>query len=465
MTGRNVTAPAWPPNPGGRWAEPGDAGVPPPPVQTVSGPRVAPGWVLGTQLPSRWPGTGTLIRRTATVLVSAPRTFLAIAAIGAIPGLVGLLIPQPTAGIGGIGVGFVIVTVGLALLGVIWGTVTGVMTTTATAEVAMGRRPRLRDLFSDLDRPVIATLVASIILVLLAVVVLVAFGLAIVGSAFTGLGAVAIIGVILAPVGVVVGAVAVLRCSLILPAIVLETQGSVNGIRRSVDVTRGLSWHLFGLWIAWGMGLGLPILAIEASATLASPTLGRVLAIVVAGAVAPILPVALAILFGHLVGRPWTLPNRVPHAVGFTVTAAAIGLLALAGVSAVALTSSPLFTYMTDPSHGQVQFGRSAVPAGAGCHVGGRSSTFGSQQPVFVSAVLLAPIGSGVPATIELSRNGVVIDSRAIATTTFTSCYVPTAPLTNLAPGAYRVTIREQQFVLADGTFTISGGTSATGTS
>src|SRR5258705_11073862 len=66
--------------------------APPPPVVPTTG------WVLPSDgQPLRWPGIGTVIRRTATVVAGAPRTFLALALLGAIPGIVRVAIPQPTA--------------------------------------------------------------------------------------------------------------------------------------------------------------------------------------------------------------------------------------------------------------------------------------------------------------------------------------------------------------------------------
>jgi hypothetical protein len=267
------------------------------------------------------------------------------------------------------------------------------------------------------------------------------------------------IGLILALAGIVVGLIAVLRCSLVLPAVILETRGPIDAIRRSWDVTHRMTWHLLGYSIGVGLLVGLPVSAAQL-ATLFSPSPAlRLLVIVVTAPAALVLTIGSTVLFGHLIGRPWTLADRIPRAVALSVSVAILSAVAIGAFASISVAQSPFFTYMTDRSAGQVQFGRSAAPASS-CHVGGPAASFGPDDAVYVSAVFMLPVGNGLPVTRELSRNGVIVSSRPIAIRGLTSCYVEQSPLDHLAAGTYRLTFREQQYVLADGQFVVHGGTS-----
>jgi hypothetical protein len=396
-----------------------------------------------------------VIRRTATVLVSAPKTFVAISLLGAIPGVVGLLIPQSSA-TSGVDIGLLIVLVALGLLGGIWSIVVAIMTVVGTAQVAAGRRPRLLELFSDLDRPVISSIAGTLILLLIAAAGVAAAFIAIVALAAVRL---AVLSVFLMPVGMAIGVIAFLRTSLLLPAIVLETSGARAAIRRSWDVTHRLTWHLLGYYLGVGLLVGLPVIAIQLSTLFVPSLLGRLAIAVVTAPIGVLGAIGSTVLFGQLIGRPWNLSDRVPRAVAIAVSVAILSLVGIFAVGSMAVAQSPFFTYMNDRTAGQVQFGRSPGPAN-GCHVGAPAASFGPDDPVYASAVFMLPVGNGTLVTRELTRNGAVVTRGPIAFSGFTSCYVEQIPVETLGPGNYRLTFREQQYVLADGQFVIQGGTS-----
>jgi len=334
--------------------------------------------------------------------------------------------------------------------------VVAIVTVVATAQVAENRHPRLVDLFNDLDRPAISAIVATIVVLLILGVGTAAFVLLLGSLVAVRLAALA---VIVAPAGIAVALIVFLRTSLMVPAIVLEARGAIDAIRRSWDVTHRLTWHLLGYYVAAGLLVGLPLAAVQLTSLFVPSLVARLLVAVLSAPVPVLGAIASAVLYHHLIGRPWTLPGRVPRAVALATTVAILSVVAIVTAASIAVAQSPFFTYMNDRTAGLVQFGRSPAPANA-CHVGRQSASFGPDDPVYVSAVFLLPVGNGVPVTRELSRNGAIVTRAPIRITGVTSCYVEQIPLETLGPGTYRLTFREQNYVLADGQFVLQGGTS-----
>ena len=97
---------------------------------------------------------------------------------------------------------------------------------------------------------------------------------------------------------------------------------------------------------------------------------------VTGGVFAALVVVAQTVLFGALIGRPWTIARRIPRASGVAVGIGLASIVAVVGLGAIAATQSPFLAYITDPSHGQVEFGHVPASSASGCHVGDRSDTF-----------------------------------------------------------------------------------------
>jgi hypothetical protein len=238
--------------------------------------------------------------------------------------------------------------------------------------------------------------------------------------------------------------------------IVLERVGGLASFRRAWALTAGVAWRILGLLIAIAL-LTLPLSmgAQLMSLMSAEPVVDGLAAVIATMVTTPLLAIATTLVWADLAGRPQADNDLVARGRGRgRAVALVVGLgivLAVAGVAGGADTG---FAGLL-PDRGVILAGtgRDATDPCRPTNVGTR---FRSSDEIWVGGYFLQPIPPGRTATIDVS-----IDNEPAGTTTLTggpvgtACYYEEESLRGSRPGSYRIEVRLDSQVIAQGSFVI----------
>lgn len=397
-----------------------------------------------------WRGVGAIVGRTLDTYGSSFGLYLILGAPLAIFG-------ATTVFVGANLVALIPIAVFTALVGV----VTSAAMMFATDDVWRGVRPGIADVLDRAAGRAVALILSSlvVIVVLGAVVLVVGIAGVFVGVAATtgsGPGPVLVVLVLVAIALLVVASVVTLRWAVSGPAIALDGLGPIAGLRRSWALTRGHLWRLTRLYLAL---LLFTVMASTGASFLSTYAPERAFA--AAGLAlatlltSPLLAISMAIAYRDLGGHPVVGGEGLPRRAGRVRSSIAVlggGLILFAaGIWSVAGAGGQIFT----PGRGQVIAGSTANPADP-CHPGGVKTTFSAAEEIWIAAIFSRHLTAGQEAVVEYSRNTQVLGRAPLtAGADGLDCYYEIDPIIGGEPGSYRITVRLDSTVIADGAFTI----------
>ena len=394
-----------------------------------------------------WRGIGSTLGRALDTYGSAFPVFVAlgipVAIFSAVTVLAGTNLPA--------------VLVASLMTGVVGLVVSAAMIFTAD-DLGRGIRPSLAGALDRAAGRAVPLLLST--LVVLAVVggigalaTIVAIALVAIGSGSAGVVALALVAA--AVTVVILGAIS-LRWAVSSPAIVLDDLGPLAGLNRSWSVMRGHLWRLVGLYVV----LGLLVIPASSGASLMSTYASqRAVAAVGLGIAtllsAPLLAIAIAIVYRDLAGRPAPAGAGVPRGRGRrTAVVATLGgglLVFTAGVWAITSSGGQIFV----PERGQVLAGTSQNTLDP-CHPNGVKSNFDSTEEIWIGAVFTQRVPTGDEVVVEYFGDGTSLGSATLtAVPPGLDCYYEIDPIRGALPATYRVTVTYGSRVIADGSFTV----------
>jgi hypothetical protein len=439
-----------------------DWGSPTPPPADPSDRWVRPDRPDAAPAGRRLPVFGT-ISQTVDIFLARPGAFLVLGTWGAVQAGVGVLFQGPS---------FTFTpstAIGLALVSIVLAIV-GIAFTLATIVIADGVRSGTpiglgEALSLGLGR--IPTVIASalvfvgamigfIVLAAITGVILVAIGSVLKVPALTAI--VILIGVIGA---FVAWGIAFVRWSLVQPAIMLAGAGPIESLRVSWRVTHRNALRLVATEIVAGLlifplslGVGFLVLAID------NPLVTFAVSGLVGLVIGPVLPIALTVIFGELSGRPRVVPDPPPSpnrhrvVIGGSVLVG-IAALAIGLPNAGAVLERAAFASIPVEDRGTIRAGTGRNPVDA-CRPTGVAATFSTSDSIYIGGYFTAAIAAGQSGSIDVAVNGTIVDTVPLtAGGQAVGCYYEPQPLVGARPGTYRLTVRYESKVIADGTFTV----------
>lgn len=336
-----------------------------------------------------------------------------------------------------------------------------IATTIAADDIRAGRETGLGSAVGRALPRLIAALV-SIVIEVLAIATIVLVPTLIFAAGTTG-GSISpgpiLIGAVLFLIAFVFVAVIALRWVLSMPAIALDREGPVGGLRRSSATTKGNLWRLFAVFLFLGL-LTLPLTIGAVALQLGDPPIAAAGTFVGALITGALFPIMLALAYGDLTGRPTADPlerRPVRGRAAFVTGIVALGILAsVVGIGAFGSRLGELsMAQVPVADRGKIFAGTIRNPLEP-CRPSDVRSTFGQDDTIYIGGYFRRALQPGESAIVTFYIDGSLAASDNLrATFQPLGCYYEQNPVVGASPGEYRLIVSAGGEILAEGSFIV----------